>query len=222
MEKGKIIELSHKLIPGKENFKLEINVDDVTKILPEVTHPEDSWYILGEVTMCTHVGTHIEFPYHHWKEGADAMDYPIDNLIGEGIVLDFFHKSNDDSISLEEIKNSAGRIRKNDMIFFRTGMDEYFRTDNWKGNPYLEFDAAEWLISEFNPKIIGTDAWGLEDYKHDHDQVLHTLLFKNNIAMIESTTNLELIGDSRADIFILPLAIKGIDACPVRIVAVLK
>ena len=210
------------MIPGKENFKLEINVDDVTKILPEVTHPAGSWYILGEVTMCTHVGTHIEFPYHHWKEGADAMDYPINNLIGEGIVFDFSYKSNDDAITLEDIKSRADRIKKSDIIFFRTGMDKHFRTDNWKGNPYLELGAAKWLISEFSPKIIGTDAWGLEDYRNDHDQKLHTLLFKNNIAMVESATNLDLIGNSRADIFILPLPIKGIDACPVRIVAILE
>ena len=47
MKKEKIIELSHRIIEGKENFKLELKVDDVTNILPEVKHHPDVWYILG-------------------------------------------------------------------------------------------------------------------------------------------------------------------------------
>jgi arylformamidase len=37
--------------------------------------------------------------------------------------------------------------------------------------------------------------------------------------MIESCTNLAAIGDQRVTVFILPLPIEGIDACPVRIIA---
>ena len=69
MEKEYIVELSHRIIPGKENFNMEIRVDDVTNILPEVKHRPDVWYVLGEVTYCTHVGTHIEVPFHHVKDG---------------------------------------------------------------------------------------------------------------------------------------------------------
>jgi arylformamidase len=47
-------------------------------------------------------------------------------------------------------------------------------------------------------------------------------MFKNNIAMVESATNLSKIGDERALVIILPLPIEGIDACPVRIIAIRK
>ena len=41
MWKDRIVELSHKIIEGKENFKLSKRVDDVTNILPEVKHRPD-------------------------------------------------------------------------------------------------------------------------------------------------------------------------------------
>ena len=110
------------------------------------------------------------------------------------------------------------RIKKGDIILFHTGTDKFFHTKRWRETPYLASSAADWLVSEFRPKIIGSDAWDIEDPNYD-TQPVHTLLFKNNIAMVESATNLAAIGNDRVNIFILPLPIKGIDACPVRIIA---
>ena len=221
MEENTIIELSHKMFPNKENFKLETRVDDVTKFFPEIKHPSDIWYVIGEINMSTHVGTHIEFPYHHQKKGIDAMNYPIENLIGEAIVLDFSQKSNKEAITIEDLKVHSDRIKKGDIIFFRTDKDKYIHTNKWRETPYLRADAALWLISEFEPKIIGSDAWDIDD-PDSETQPVHTYLFKNNIAMIECATNLKVIGNDRVMVFILPLPIKGIDACPVRIVALRK
>lgn len=215
-----IIELSQKMIPDKENFKLKARTYDVTEELPKYKHRPDIWYVLGEVTMSTHVGTHIEFPFHHLEEGADAAKYPIDRLIGEAIVLNFFNKSNGEQISLEEVMAYKDRIKEGDIIFIRTDMDKLFRTNRWDEQPFLTIEAMEWLIS-LKPKIIGTDAAGFEVPGTDY-QPNHLNMFKNNIAMVESATNLSKIGDERALVIILPLPIEGIDACPVRIIAIRK
>lgn len=220
MEKRKIIELNHRMIPGKEHFKLETRTFDVTELLPESKHRPDVWYVLSDITMSSHMGTHIEFPYHHWKEGADATDYPLEKLIGEAIVLDFSHKNNGEAITLEEVKAHAGRIREGDMIFIRTDMDKLFRTERWAEQPYLEKEAMDWLIF-LKPTVIGTDASGFEVPGTDY-QPNHMEMFKHNIAMVESAANLGTIGEERVTVFILPLPIKGIDACPVRIVAFRK
>ncbi len=220
MNKEKIIELSHRMIPGKEHFKLQARTFDVTELLPEVKHRPDVWYVLSDITMSSHMGTHIEFPYHHWKEGADAANYPLENLIGDAMVLNFSHKKNGEAITLDEVKAYASRIRKGDMIFIRTDMDKLFRTERWAEQPYLTEDAMDWLIS-LKPKVIGTDASGFEVPGTDY-QPNHINMFKHNIAMVESATNLAAIGDERVTVFILPLPIKGIDACPVRIVAFRK
>ena len=218
MIKDPIIELSHKIIPGKENFKVEVNTDDVTKFFPDISHAEEVWYVIGEINMSTHVGTHIEFPFHHKKDGLDAYDYPLDRLIGEAVVLDFSYKLNNESITLKDLKTNSNRIKKGDIIFFRTDRDKYFHTEEWRGTPYLCKEAAIWLVSEFEPKVIGSDSWDIEDPNYDN-QPVHTCLFQNNIAMIESATSLAAIRNNRVNVIVLPLAIKNMDACPVRIIA---
>ena len=63
------IELSHRMIPGKEPFKLEMRRYDVTDYIPEVKHRPDIWYVVCEVEMLTHAGTHIEFPLPSLGDG---------------------------------------------------------------------------------------------------------------------------------------------------------
>lgn len=220
MRKEAIIELSHRMVPGKENFKLETRTFDVTELLPEVKHRPDIWYVLSDITMSSHMGTHIEFPYHHWKEGSDAADYPLENLIGDAVVLDFSDKKHGEAITLAEVKAHAHRIRQGDIIFVRTDMDKLFRTERWSEQPYLTEEAMDWLIS-LKPSVVGTDASGFEVPGTDY-QPNHMKMFQNNIAMVESATNLAAIGEDRVAVFILSLPIEGIDACPVRIVAFRK
>ena len=217
MKVKNIIELSHRMIPGKEPFKLEASTQDVTDLLPEVVHRPDIWYIIGEVTFCTHAGTHIEFPYHHWEDGLGAADFPLENLIGEGVVLDFSHKANGEEITLQELERHAGRIQEGDIIFIRTDKDKLYRTEQWNDQPYLTEEALAWLVSK-KPKVVGTDAAGFEVPGTDY-QPNHLSMFKNDIPMVESATNLAAVGDERVTIFILPLPIEDVEAMPVRIVA---
>lgn len=215
------IELSHRMIPGQEQFRLETRTFDVTELLPEVTHRPDIWYVLSDITFSSHCGTHVEFPYHHWQPGADAADYPLARLIGEAVVLDFSGKRHLEEITLAELQAHSHRLRRGDLIFLRTDMDALFRTERWAEQPYLAAEALQWLIETFEPRAIGTDAAGFEVPGTDY-QPNHLLMFQHGIAMVESATNLAAIGEDRVLCFILPLPIEGIDACPVRIVAFRK
>ena len=215
---SKVVELSHKMEPGKENFNLQIDVRDVTDILPYVKHRPEIWYVLTDIEMNSHMGTHVEFPYHHWKDGATGGDFPLRQLIGPAVVLDFSHKKKDEYITLDEVKQYEGELQKGDIIFIRTDMDRFFREENWTDEVHLSEDALDWLIG-FSPKIIGTDATGFEVPGTDY-QPNHLKMFTNGIGMIESATNLKEIQGERALVFILALPIDGIDACPVRIIAI--
>ena len=52
------------------------------------------------------------------------------------------------------------------------------------------------------------------------DQPNHNFIFQHDVAMVESLTNLDKVG-KRAFVTIEPLKIRGIEACPVRIMAFL-
>jgi arylformamidase len=213
-----IVELSHRMIPGKENFQLDINVRDVTEYLPNVKHRPEIWYVLTDIKMNSHMGTHIEFPYHHWKEGVTGADFPLSQLIGNAVVLDFSKKKKDEWITLEEVKEYEGQIQEGDILFIRTDMDQFFREENWADEVHLKEEALDWLLG-FNPKVVGTDATGFEVPGTDY-QPNHLKLFSKGIGMIESACNLKAIQGKRPLVFILALPIEGIDACPVRIIGI--
>ena len=214
---GRITELSHVMAPGEEEFSLELKTLNVEEVLPRITRRSDVWYVLQEVRMSTHVGTHIEFPYHHRRDGKSAADYPLERLIGDAVVLDFSHKRKDEEITAEEIAGAGVKIRRGDAVLIRTDMHKLWKTPKAHERPVLSIAATQALV-ECGIHCIGTDATGLEVRGRD-DQPVHELLFAHDVAVIESMTNLDRLGHERFKIFILPLRVKGMDSCPVRIIA---
>lgn len=214
---GRIVELSHAMVPGKEEFLLEMKLSPVEEIMPRIERRSDVWYVLGEVRMSTHVGTHIEFPYHHRKDGKSAAEYPLERLIGEAVLLDFSHKRKDEEITLEEVRSVQPSVKSGDIVIVRTDMHKLWKTPRGHDRPVLSVAATRHLV-DLGIHCIGTDATGLE-IRGTNDQPVHQTLFAHNVAVIESMTNLDLLTKPRFNIFILPLRIPGMDSCPVRIIA---
>lgn len=220
MEKQYVIDLSQRIIPGEEhNFKFDIDLKDATDTL-EVSHDEDVWYKIAYVNMCTHNSTHVEVPYHHIKEGLQTADFPLERMVGNLVLLDFSDKPEDGVITLDDLKKYDDVIHPGDIVFMKTHMDRYFRSADWNTYPYVELEGVEWLISK-EISVLGTDAAGIENHTA-HNQPAHVTLFKANIPLVESLTNLDAVENGKYLVFILPLPIERGDASPVRVTAIAK
>jgi len=221
MKKEYVVDLSQPLYSGKEaNFDFELDLRDAVESMPELLYGEEIWYKIGYVNMCTHNSTHVEVPMHHRKGGLDLLDFPLNQLIGNLVLMDFSNKEIGEEITLDEVRCYDDAINEGDIVLIKTGMDKLFRTEDWVKYPYLSLDAVNWLIGK---KIgcLGTDAAGIED-NTAHDQPAHCALFAANIALIESLTNLDAVKDGKFLVFVLPLPIKDGDASPVRVTAIRK
>lgn len=212
-KKEQIVELSHPLINNKEHFTYVAKPEDISLMR------RDYWYLECTATLCAHAGTHVEVPYHHMIDGMDCMAFPVERLIGEAIVINCLGKKAGDPITLQDVKKAEGRIEKGDMIFLYCGFDKYFRTDDWEPYPYITPEALEWMLS-YEPKCIGTDASGVEVPGVLNGEPIHVTCFKKGVAIIESMTNLGAIENERTTAFVLALPMQGMDASPVRIVAI--
>lgn len=218
MKLGRIVELSHTLYPGKEEYKLEANTFPVTKLFPTYkSRPQDN-YIMTEVTFETHVGTHIEVPYHYIKGGKDVTEIPIEHLVGEGVVLDFTTKKVNEAIALNDLVAYDSKIKKGDIVFIKTNYDRNYRTECAHDRPYLTVEATRWLVKK-GIHCLGIDCTGIELRGQDY-QAAHCILFENDIPLIEYVTNLSALKQERFLVFILPWKVKGLEACPVRIIAI--
>ena len=222
IQKEQIVELYHPLLNSVENFPYEAKLGPESRMWPK------NWYIECVATVAAHAGTHVEVPYHHLVDGADCSSFPVENLVGECTVINCLGKQPGEEITLEDVKKAEGRIQQGDIVFLYTGYDQYFRKENWQPYPPLSLEALDWLL-QYNPKIIGTDASGVEltdGYDEEgrmHElfgEPVHVTCFKRGIAIVESLTNLGAIENLRTTVFVLALPMQGMDASPIRAIAI--
>jgi len=227
MKIKKLYELSHRVNPQKEEYHFEVDsrqVEGWPQFMKYPRRPEDH-YMISEVSFCTHVGTHVELPFHHDKHGQDAADFPLEKLIGETVVLDISKYGNNEEIPQIDLeKIAAGRIRSGDIVFFYTGLDKNYYTPSQHDRPYFTTDAICWLVDDAKIKLMGVDTSGHEVREKDSTPVIgqpnHVLLLGAGVPLIEYLTNLKPLLDKRVWTFTLPVRIIGLESFPVRVIGV--
>lgn len=222
MDNYQVIELSHDLVPFKEEYLLESDTRFVDEFVEEykALRPEGSWYIMTELKMWSHVGTHIEAPYHYVKEGKDISQLSIQRLAGECCLVDFTDKKAGEAVTREEIMERGKNIREGDIVFLRFGLSKNYRTPLSRTRPYMETQAVEWLVSR-GIACLGVDISGIEQ-RGIADQPNHRLLFTHDIPLIEHLANLEKIEVERFLVVAVPVRIRTVESFPVAVIALVN
>lgn len=208
--KGRIVDLTHVLQPFKEQYTLEVAQRGKRQ------GPEGD--IMSVVYMWSHVGTHVEAPLHFLTDGGDAASLPVEKLMGPAIVLDFRDKGVNEAITLEEIK-AAGDIQVGDRILILTGRHTQYRTPQSHDRPYITEEAVRWLVEDRKINCMGTDSSGFEVRGVSHHPN-HRLLNHAGIPVLECLNNLVELRQQRVFLIALPWPVVGLDACPVRAIAI--
>lgn len=221
------IELSHIAYPDKEEYPMALDTR-FTEAWPQFAQyrrHNNAWYLISEIHMNTHCSTHIELPYHHVRDGADAAAFPVERLTGEGVVIDISPwRANNTRITLDDLKQAAGgRIRPSDIVFFYTGNDAFYYTERQHERPWFTTDCIRWLAHDIGISVLGIDTSGIEVRAEDGSASLgqpnHEMLLGAGIPLVEYMTNLGALLGKRFVTFILPVKVAGAEAFPVRIVA---
>ena len=215
---GRLVDLSHSLMPGKEEYHLDLATHFTDDLYPQYKRSPDTWYILQDINMSSHCGTHIEFPYHHNRTGMDAASFPLERLVGDCVLLDFRHKEPGSMVSREDLAPHANAIHAGDMLLFNFNCARFYRTPRSHERPQIAHEAIRWLILDRKISLIGSDASGIE-LKGVPDQPNHQFLMDNGIPIIEFAANLDALSVRRFTLFVLALSVQGLDSCPVRLLA---
>ena len=210
----KFIDLTRIIEPTDANDprKFVVHIHDALEEIPGKVRPKDEWYVMSDVELMNHVGTHIESPFHCLKKGADLAQISVSQLAGEALILDLREAEATGGVTLQQVQaavEKAGGIRRGDIVFGQMGKTSYFSTA-----------ALQWLVAQ-GMKLMGVDSGGVE-LAHDktHANVNHLILFRANIPLIENLANLDQLTQSRVRVYALPIPVKGLDAFPLRVIAV--
>lgn len=211
---ARIVDLTRIIEPtGSEaERKFVVNFREALQEVPGKVRPEGEWYIMSNVELMNHVGTHIEVPFHCLKEGADLAQIPVEQLAGEAVILDLRQAEAEGGVTLDQVQaaaDKAGGVHEGDIVFGMMGPARYFSTEG-----------LQWLVDQ-GIKLMGVDSMGVE-LAHDdtHANVNHLLLFRQGIPLIENLTNLDQVSRPRVQVYALPVPVKRLDAFPLRVIAV--
>ncbi|HJX41432.1 MAG TPA: cyclase family protein [Anaerolineales bacterium] len=210
MPQGRIVDLTHRLMPGKEQYALDVG-----------RHNErqgDRGDIMSTVYFWSHVGTHVEAPLHYLAKGSDTAGIPLEKLMGPAIVLDFRSKAVNEPISLAELK-AAGDIQVGDRVMTMTGRHVQYRTPQSHDRPYLTEEAVRWLVEDRKINCLGTDSSGYE-VRGVSNHPDHLLITGAEIPVLECLANLTELKVQRFFLIALAIPVVGLDACPVRAVGI--
>ena len=216
----RIVDLSHVLDPGKAGRKFSLEMIGAETVNPNVVRLENQWYIMHNVNMVSHIGTHIEAPYHLLKDRDDLAALSLDLLMGDAVILDLRESPRSSAIDCMQVRKAAGQaggIRKDDIVFCNLGGAPFYGTDHYRLTPYFAPEAIGWLVDQ-GMKMMGVDATGVE-VPGSEEHVNHRALFERNIPLIENLANLNSLTQARVEVFALPIAVRGLEAFPLRVIA---
>ena len=207
----RIIDLSHVLLPGQEQYGLEVSQRGEKREGP-------AGDIMSDVYLWSHVGTHVEAPLHFFSAGKDVSQLAPEAFVGPALRLDLRHKETNDPISTDDLRK-AGDIREGDRVILWEGRDRLYRQKGSHDRPYVTEEAGEWLVLDRKIQLLGTDASGFEVRGGGKDHPNHRLFLGHDVPIVECLRNLEALSQDRFFFVGLPWSVSTLDASPIRAIA---
>lgn len=171
-----------------------------------VTKEESGSVNIGKIETSTHIGTHIDAPFHFDEAGVkvDALD--INRYIGDATVIEVKNRETITKAVLKDF-NIKGTIL---LIKTKEKAEQNIFPEKI---PVLDTDAVAYL-AQAGIKLFGIDVTSVDDIDSKTLDIHHKL-HQNDIMIIENVV-LEAVSAGYYDFVGMPLKIEGADGSPVR------
>ncbi|MDO8871872.1 MAG: cyclase family protein [Methanoregula sp.] len=174
---------------------------------PTFRQRDEGKYLISDLHMSSHSGTHIDAPVHYLKSGETIDTIPLINLIGRCRVVDV--SSAKSTITAEHLAGKTDNISRLLLKTSFSGCNQF--VENY---PSLSFDAAHLLTSK-GICCVGIDSPSIESCHCDG--TVHRELLGNGCIIIE-LLDLSAVPEGDYDMIALPLRLEGLDGSPARVV----
>jgi kynurenine formamidase len=209
------IDLSHDIRSGEVTYKglpAPLVCDYLSRLDAEKQYAPGVTFQIGKIEMVSNTGTYIDTPFHRFEHGHDLSQIELNRLTDlEGIVVETPYKR----FPQIEYDCFKGLPLKGKAILVHTGWDAHWGTDKYfEGHPYLTKSAAEYLLEQ-QVRLVGIDAFNIDDVK-DPQRPVHTVLLGNNILIVEHLCNINSIRSRPFFFNAVPPKVCGMGTFPVR------
>jgi kynurenine formamidase len=203
---------------------LSIRVDEDTSVPPKlptfrqgrVVRHEESDYESDFMAATTHIGTHMDAPYHFDADGRKIGDIELTETIRPTKRADVRDVAEPNTeITLEQVEERLpGPLEEGEFLFVHTGWsDEHEGTQAFYGdNPYYAEEIAEYVVERGGRGLI-TDAAidpGDEGYRN------HYTLLEADKVIVENVVNCDGLPDEFTT-YVVPMRLANGDGAPARV-----
>ncbi|VVB70525.1 Kynurenine formamidase [uncultured archaeon] len=169
---------------------------------------------LSALSLCSHAGTHLDFPAHILRNGKSSDQYPLHSFILPAQVI--ISAGRGESVPASALQGM--KLNKGEALLFKTAnsskgllhspvfSEEYV---------YLSVEAAR-ICAASGASIVGIDCLSVDKYD-DPILPVHNILLENDILILEGL-DLANVSAGSYHLLCLPLKIKDAEASPVRAV----
>ncbi len=177
-------------------------------VIPSFTQADYGRYLISDLHISSHTGTHIDAPAHYLKSGDTIDMIPLSNLIGRCRVIDM-SGTGSTAITAADLKGKLKGVKRLLLKTRFSGRDTF--TEEY---PSLAYDAA-CSITENGIGCIGIDSPSIESY--DCDGSVHCQLLGGGCIIIE-LLDLSNVPEDDYEMVALPLRLTGLDGSPARVI----
>jgi kynurenine formamidase len=186
--------------------------------------------MISVLSILVHNGTHIDAPRHMIDKGYPVDEIPLGRVAKEAVLINLPHKGPNSSVSVKDILDTGVDFGPDVIPVINTSWTEktWGKPEFWAQMPYLEPGVGE-LMAKKNVPAVAMDVFPEKaiwrGIKLDPGEVWvanHLALLEKGIPMIQFVTNLSQIGKNRFVMIAAPLKIKGGDASPARVLALVE
>ncbi len=168
----------------------------------------------SKICLPSHIGTHIDFPFHFSNEGKKCEDYPASFWV--------FNKVGFLNCAIDNISLEIEKIDKNiDILILRTGFGECRgKDDYWKSQPVIPASLSFTLRKRFPfLRVFGFDMISLTSkLDRAEGKLAHiNFLIDNDILILEDMCLNKLNKKIPTKVIISPLQVTGADGIPCTI-----
>lgn len=175
----------------------------------QVKNVDSNDWNLTNITLSSHLGTHVDSPKHVLKDGIGIDQLGIEKFTGNSQVLDLRSIPFGEKITQKHLKPYL--IQKNDIILFKTRNSSILNEGYNPNHVELSLLGAQYLV-DLKIKAVAID------YLSIGTKDVHEMLLKSNILIYE-TVNLSDIEAGNYFFMGLPLKIPT-EGSPVRAVLI--
>jgi len=217
LSKGRVVDLSKKVTPGKAEGPLDTGKRKY-EIKPFTFPPGE---LMHNIEMESHISTHVEAPSHfvparHGRSAHDVSEVALTKFFGMAVLVDCKDFPPKTAIGAEVL--ARFQIQENDIVLI--GKCPH----RGEERSYLVKEGVEYLLQK-KIKMVGIDDTVYPENPELRPKDLktyftHDLMLSNEIPIIEGLANLGELKTSRFLFFGFPAKMGGLEAFPIRAVAI--